>query len=73
LVIEQAKTDLLRAMTQQTESNIAIQDTILIDTKLDWEALKTSINAHPDIMAADQQITINQFLEKEAKAACLQH
>lgn len=68
LVIEQAKTDLLRAMTQQTESSIAIQDTILIDNKLDWEALKTSINSHPDIVAADQQITINQFLEKETKA-----
>ncbi|MGX7685922.1 TolC family protein [Flectobacillus roseus] len=68
LVIEQAKTDLLRAMTQQTESNIAIQDTILVDAKLDWDALKTSINSHPDIMAADQQITINQFLEKETKA-----
>ncbi|PAC30329.1 TolC family protein [Flectobacillus sp. BAB-3569] len=68
LVIEQAKTDLLRAMTQQTESNIVIQDTILVDAKLDWDALKTSINSHPDIMAADQQITINQFLEKETKA-----
>lgn len=68
LLTDQAKTDLLRAMTLKAESEVEIEDTIAVDRKIDWEALKANIVNNPDIVAADQQITINQFLEKEAKA-----
>ncbi|HEY4207540.1 MAG TPA: TolC family protein, partial [Puia sp.] len=69
LVIDQDKTDLLTLMTLNPDSTIIIQDTILIDRDIRLATILDAVqHANPDVMAADQQIAITQFLEKETAA-----
>jgi len=69
LVIDQDKTDLLTLMTLNPDSAIVIQDTILIDRNIQLSAILDAVqHANPDVMAADQQIAINQYIEKETAA-----
>jgi outer membrane protein TolC len=69
LVIDQDKTDLLTLLTLNPDSTIFIQDTILIDKNIQLATiLKAVQEANPDVMAADQQIIINQYIEKETAA-----
>ncbi len=68
LVIDQAKTDLLRTLTQKPDESIAVSDSIVVDKALQWETIKPNILKNPDIQAAEQQIVISQLLEKETIA-----
>jgi outer membrane protein len=69
LVIDQDKTDLLTLLTLNPDSTIVIQDTILIDKTIKLDSILSGVlAANPDVMAADQQITINRFIEKETGA-----
>ena len=69
LVIDQDKTDLLTLLTLNPDSAIVIQDTILIDKNIQLDSILTRVHfANPDVMAADQQILINQYIEKETGA-----
>jgi outer membrane protein len=69
LVIDQDKTDLLTLLTLNPDSSIVIQDTILIDKTIQLATILKGVQeANPDVMAADQQITINQYIEKETAA-----
>jgi outer membrane protein len=69
LVIDQDKTDLLTLLTLNPDSLIAVRDTILIDSNIELSTILTAVqSANPDVMAADQQITINQFVERETAA-----
>jgi len=69
LVIDQDKTDLLTLLTLNPDSTIFIQDTILIDKTIQLATILKGVQeANPDVMSADQQITINQYLEKETAA-----
>ncbi|HMI63880.1 MAG TPA: TolC family protein [Puia sp.] len=69
LIIDQGKTDLLTLLTLNPDSAIVIQDTILIDRNIQLANILSAVSAaNPDIMAANQQITINQYIEKETGA-----
>jgi outer membrane protein TolC len=68
LVIDQDKTDLLTLLTLNPDSTVAIEDTILIDKSLKLPSILNGVSTNPDIVAANQQISINRFIEKETGA-----
>lgn len=68
LVIAQAKTELLRLLTLKTDSSILIQDSIIVDKAVDFENIYSRLDKNPDIMAADDQIKINELIVKETAA-----
>jgi len=69
LVVDQDKTDLLTLLTLNPDSTIAVEDTILIDKNIQLASIISAVQtANPDVMAADQQITITQFIQKEVGA-----
>src|SRR5260221_9594499 len=69
LIIDQGKTDLLTLLTLNPDSAIVIQDTILIDRNIQLANILSAVqSANPDVMAANEQITINQYIEKETGA-----
>lgn len=68
LTIEQAKTSLLTTLSLQPDSNIAIVDTIIVDSSLMLDAVMDNIYRSPDIVAASMQVTINELIVKETAA-----
>jgi outer membrane protein len=69
LIIDQDKTDLLTLLTLKPDSVIQVEDTILIDRDLQLPKILSGVQtANPDIMAANEQITINQFIERQVAA-----
>jgi len=68
LTIEQAKTSLLTTLSLKPDSNIVIEDTIIVDSSLMLEDVMNNIYKSPDVVAASVQVTINQLLEKETAA-----
>ena len=68
LVIQQAKTDLLRLLTLKPDSVITIEDTILVDKTIKLESILNSIHQNPDIIASQDQIKINEQIVKETTA-----
>ena len=69
LIIDQDKTDLLTLLTLRPDSVIQVEDTILIDRSLQLAGLLSGVQtANPDIMAANEQITINKYIEKQVAA-----
>jgi outer membrane protein len=68
LIIDQAKTELLRVLTLKTDSVISISDTILVDKSIVLGDIVNNLSANPDIIAANDQININGIVEKEIAA-----
>jgi outer membrane protein TolC len=68
LAIDQAKTTLLTTLTLKPDSNIAIEDTIIIDSTIMLQDVMNNVYKSPDVVAASMQVTINQLLEKETAA-----
>jgi outer membrane protein TolC len=68
LVINLAKTDLLNLLAAKPDSNIVINDTIIVNNTINLENIKATIKNNPQILAANQQITINSLIEKETAA-----
>jgi len=69
LIIDQDKTDLLTLLTLRPDSVIQVEDTILIDRELSLSKILGGVQtANPDIMAANEQITINKYVEKQVAA-----
>lgn len=68
LVIAQGKTELLRIMTLNPDSSINIEDTIIADNNLLLDSVLTNLPRNADLMAADDQIKINQYIVKEVAA-----
>ncbi len=68
IIIEQSKDDLLRTMVLSPNTEIAIKDTILVDTEIPWEKIEVNLKKNPAIVAADIQININKILERETNA-----
>jgi outer membrane protein TolC len=68
LVIDQDKTDLLTLLTLNPDSTINVSDTILVDKAITLESIQNAVRTNPDIMAADEQVTIYQFIAKETAA-----
>lgn len=68
LIINQGKTELLRQLTLNPDSLITIQDTILVDKTIKLETILNRLNKNPDILAAQDQIIINQLIVQETGA-----
>jgi len=68
LVIDQAKTGLLTLLTLRPDSSITVSDTILTDKSLVLGTVLDNLTSNPDIVAANQQIRINELIEKETAA-----
>jgi len=69
LVVDQGKTDLLTLMTLNPDSAIVVEDTIIVDSTIRLGTILEAVQtANPDVLAADEQITINKFVEKEIGA-----
>jgi outer membrane protein len=68
LIIDQAKTTLLTTLTLKPDSNVTIEDTIIIDSSVMLQDVMNNVYRSPDVIAASQQVTINQLLEKETAA-----
>ena len=65
LIINQAKTELLRQLTLNPDSAVSIQDTILVDRNLQLNTILKSLNKNPNVIAAQDQIKINELVVKE--------
>lgn len=68
LVIGQAKTELLRLLTLNPDSSIAIQDTIIVDKNIVFDDILNNLNKNTDILAAQDQVIINELIVKETAA-----
>ena len=68
LVINQSKTDLLNLIFVKPDSSIVISDTIIIDRAINIGEIKTLSQKNPQLIASEQQIRINQYLEREVAA-----
>ncbi|MBS1660016.1 MAG: TolC family protein, partial [Bacteroidetes bacterium] len=69
LIIDQGKTDLLTLLTLNPDSAVVIQDTILVDRNIQLANILSAVQStNPDIIAANEQITINTYIEKETGA-----
>ncbi len=66
LVINQSKTDLLNLIFVNPDSSIIINDTIIIDGTINIKEIKKRSLENPQLIVAEQQIKINQLLEREA-------
>ncbi|HEY4150085.1 MAG TPA: TolC family protein, partial [Chitinophagaceae bacterium] len=61
LIIAQAQTELLRLLTLRPDSTIDVKDTIIVDNSLTLESVMNNLHANADVLAADEQIKINQL------------
>ena len=68
LVIDQAKTGLLLLLNLKPDSLININDTIQPDKTLTVGDILNDLNRNADILAAENQIKINQLIVKETAA-----
>ena len=68
LVIDQDKTDLLALLTLKTDSTINIIDSIIVDKHIQLDSILNNLYINPDVVAADNQISINELLSVETKA-----
>lgn len=68
IIIEQAKIDLLNLINLKSDSAIIISDTIIVTNNIQLSEVLAAIEKNPDVVAADQQIKINQLIEKETAA-----
>jgi len=68
LVIDQAKTGLLTLLTLRPDSTVMISDTILVDKSIVLGNILENIPSNPDVIAADEQIRINELIERETAA-----
>lgn len=68
LIVDQDKAELLRQLTLNADSSISIKDTIIVDNNLKLEDVLGSLNKNPNILAAQDQIKINELLLKETAA-----
>jgi outer membrane protein TolC len=68
LIIDQAKTGLLLLLNLKPDSLIDINDTILVDKTLILGDILNDVNRNADVLAAENQIKINQLIVKETAA-----
>ena len=68
LILAQAKADLLNAMVANPDSSISIVDTIVVDKNLNLAEIIAEISKNPQIISLNNQIKINELIEKETAA-----
>lgn len=68
LVIEQAKTDLLRLIFLNADTKIEIADTIVVDRQVNIDSVRNNLTKNPLLAASERQVHINELAEKETSA-----
>jgi outer membrane protein len=68
LIIDQAKTELLRQLTINPDSAISIQDTIIVDRNIQLDNVLNKLNKNAAVVAAQDQVQINELVVKETAA-----
>jgi len=68
VVLTQAKADLMNLLTQRPDSSFIIRDTIVVDSLLNFSAVKENIKNNPELLSAEQQIQVNELIVKEIGA-----
>ncbi|KAK6020357.1 outer membrane efflux protein [Ostertagia ostertagi] len=68
LTVEQAKTNLLSLLTLKPDSAIVIIDTIIVDRSIILGDVLSKVGNNAEIMAAQDQVSINEFIVKEVGA-----
>ena len=68
LIVAQTKTDLLTLLNLKADSAINIKDTILINGSIPLAEVLAGIQQNPQIISLDNQIKINELIEKETAA-----
>jgi outer membrane protein len=68
LTIAQAKADLLNLLNEDLRTDITLSDTMAVDESMNWDSLVSGLRQNPQVLAADQQIQIQQLLEREITA-----
>ena len=68
VAVNLAKTELLRLMIQKPDSVFTVKDTIIVDRTVMLDSVITKLTTNPDIVAADQQVKINELIVKETAA-----
>lgn len=69
LTIDQAKTDLLNLIfLKPADQKIIIEDTIIIDKSIILDSVRNRLSSNPLVIAAQQQIHINEIIEREVAA-----
>ncbi|MCC7400454.1 MAG: TolC family protein [Chitinophagaceae bacterium] len=68
LSIDQSKTTLLQLLTIRPDSLVEITDTIIVDQTVVLGDILNNLRNNADIIAADQQVRINEFISKETSA-----
>jgi len=63
-----AKTELLRLLTLDVKSVLAIRDTITVDQDVQLNSILDRLTVNADVKAADHQIRINQLIVRETAA-----
>jgi outer membrane protein len=69
LVVAQAKADLMNLLAQTADSSFTIRDTIIVDSTVNFDFVKTNIQQNPELLSAGEQIRINQAIEREVASA----
>lgn len=68
LVIDQAKASLLESLNLKTDSIVFINDTIIVDKTIEEFNVQSAVKNNPAILINEQQIQINQWVERETAA-----
>ena len=68
LAAKQAAADLLRALTLDVATPIALEDTIPVRRDLRWADIETALTRNPALLAADRQVRVNELLVRVAQA-----
>lgn len=65
LILMQAKADLMNLLTQRPDSVYKIRDTIIVDSLINFDSVKSNIQLNPELLFAEQQIHINELIVRE--------
>lgn len=68
LTIAQAKSELLNLLNEDIQSDVSLPDSIEVNATLDYDSLIVGLRMNPEILAASQQIVVQQLLEREVSA-----
>lgn len=68
LILDQGITDLVNLISEKPGTQYMIRDTIIPDTSLHFDSVISAIRYNPELLAARQQISVNEWLEKETAA-----
>jgi outer membrane protein len=68
MIVEQAKTGLLTLLSLKPDSSIVVTDTIIVDKTIILGNILGDIGKNAEIMAADDQVKINEYIVKEVGA-----